>query len=123
MNALIVEDQAIAALDLRTTLNDCGFRNSVIVNSGKKAIALVESSLFTFATLDIKLADSVSGIEVGKILNRKNIPFVFISAFSDPQNLVRAKQLHPLGILEKPFNKETLILMLKNKFHFADISN
>ena len=69
-----------------------------------KPFALFKQSLenksFSFATLDIKLADNISGIEVGKILTQKGIPFVFISAFSNPENLYLAKELKPLGIFE-----------------------
>ncbi len=115
--ALIVEDQAVAAMDIQSTLNDCGFINSIIANSGRKAITLLENKPFSFATLDIRLADNVSGIEVGKILIKKNIPFVFISAFSNPENLVLAKELNPLGIFEKPYDRDTFITMLHSKFN------
>ncbi len=115
--ALIVEDQALPAMDLKSTLNVCGFQNSIIAGSGKKAITLIENEKFSFATLDIKLSDNISGIEVGKILNKKNIPFIFISAFANPENFELAKRLNPLGIFEKPYDKNALILILQNKFN------
>ena len=113
--ALIVEDQAIAAMDIQSTLNDYGFQNSIIANTGRKAIALLENKSFSFATLDIKLADNISGIEVGKILIQKKIPFVFISAFSNPENLSLAQELKPLGIFEKPYDRDDLIFMIQHK--------
>ncbi len=115
--ALIVEDQAVAAMDIQSTLNDYGFLNSIIANSGMKAITLLENNPFSFATLDIRLADNVSGIEVGKILIKKNIPFVFISAFSNPENLLLAKELNPLGIFEKPYDRDAFLRMLQKKFN------
>ncbi len=113
-SALIVEDQGITALDLKSAFDECGFFNSTIVASGRKAIEFIKYELITIATLDIKLSDNVSGIEVAKILMIKNVPFVFVSAFSNPENLRLAKELKPLGIIEKPFNREVLKTIISN---------
>ena len=121
MTALIVEDQIIPAMDLKSTLNKCGFSNSIIVNSGKKAIRLIEEESISFATLDINLADKISGFEIGKKLIKKNIPFVFISSFSNPDNLILAKELNPMGIFEKPFDRDELILMIQHNFILSSI--
>jgi two-component system, NtrC family, response regulator HydG len=100
--AIIVEDLAITALDLKFILKNCGFSNTLIIHSGRKAIEFIELETPTLGLLDIKLADDISGIEVAKKLKEKNIPFIFISAFSDPINLKLAEELKPLGIIKKP---------------------
>ena len=113
-SALIVEDQGITALDLKSAFDECGFFNSTIVASGKKAIEFIKYEIITIATLDIKLSDNISGIDVARILMHKNTPFVFVSAFSNPENLRLAKELNPLGIIEKPFDREALKMIIKN---------
>jgi CheY-like chemotaxis protein len=113
--ALIVEDQAVTAFDLKFTLKGYGFSNSVIVAKGKKAIDFIESRLPSIVLLDIKLADGISGIEVAKKLKEREIPFIFISAFSDPKNLILANELKPVGIIKKPIDKKLLENMI-NKF-------
>ncbi len=109
---LIAEDQLITALELKTILKRNGFPISQVFTRGAEAIRflLIEKPLF--ALLDIKLADEVSGIEIGKRLKERDIPFIFISAFSDPENLRRAKDLHPAGILTKPLDEMSLEQMI-----------
>ena len=104
--ALIVEDKTIIALDLKYTFKKWGFDNSVIFDSGSKAIEYLENYSPSLAILDIRLADNVSGIEVAKKLKHKKIPFIFLSAFSDPDNLKLAEELNPFAIIKKPLFTE-----------------
>ncbi len=113
--ALIVEDVAITAFDLKFTLRGCGILHSTIVAKGGKAIEYIESKTPSIALLDIHLADNINGIEVAARFKQKNIPFIFISAFADVKNLKLANDLHPLGIIKKPFDKKILENMI-NKF-------
>lgn len=112
--ALIVEDQGITALNLKCILKMHGYTNSIVVGKGRKAIDFLENETPSLALLDIKLTDEISGIDVAKKLQEKGIPFIFISAFSNPDNLIHAKELNPLGIIKKPFNEEILKNMLNN---------
>ena len=114
--ALIVEDKAITSLDLKYILKKYGFSSS-IVYSGKKAIAFIEQKHPSLALLDIKLADDISGIEVAKKLKEKQIPFIFISAFSDPNNYKLAKELKPSGIVRKPLINDQLSQLIGDIFH------
>jgi len=101
---LIVEDQVITALDLKCTLKCCGYSNCKIIGEGKKAIEYIENQTPSIVFLDVKLGDDVSGIQVAKKLKQKNIPFIFMSAFSDPEDLKQAEQLNPMAIFKKPLS-------------------
>ncbi len=105
---LIAEDQLITALELKTILKRNGYPVSRVFTRGEEAIQFLISEKPLFALLDIKLADEVSGIEIGEKLKAKSIPFIFISAFSDPENLRRAEELRPAGILTKPLDEMSL---------------
>lgn len=111
-NALIVEDQIITALDLKLTLKNSGYSNITIVSKGEKAMDFIKTKALSVALLDIKLADDISGIDVAKLLQQKSIPFIFISAFSNPENFKLAKKLKPAGIVKKPFEEETITKLL-----------
>ena len=114
--ALIVEDQAITALDLKHALKGCGFSNPIMVSSGSKAIELIETESFSIALLDIILSDNISGLYVAEKLKQKNIPFIFISAFSNPNDLKLAKELKPLGIIFKPIYIDNISAMVNEYF-------
>lgn len=87
------------------------------MSKGKKAIEFLEREEPSVALLDIKLADGVSGIDIAKKLEKKGIPFIFISAFSDPNNLRRAKELNHFGIIKKPINENYLKQVLHKLNH------
>jgi len=108
---LIVEDQLITALELKTILKRNGYPISRVFTRGEEAIQFLITEKPLFALLDIKLADEVSGIEIGRNCKEMDIPFIFISAFSDPENLRKAKELNPAGIVRKPLD-ETLLEQL-----------
>jgi two-component SAPR family response regulator len=113
-NALIVEDQSITALDLKQTLKDHGYSKITIFSKGRNAIDFIENEPVSLALLDIKLADNISGIDVAEKLKQKKIPFIFISAFSNPENFSRAKEMNPVGIVKKPFKEQTLKVLINS---------
>jgi two-component system, NtrC family, response regulator HydG len=102
---LIVEDQLIIAFDLRTYLKRWGFVQSYVFRSGKKAIDFLENFTPSLGVVDLKLSDDISGFEVAKILKQRNVPFIFCSVFSNPKDLKLAKDMAPLAIVKKPFEK------------------
>jgi CheY-like chemotaxis protein len=109
---LIAEDQSITALDLKLILRRCGYSHIEVVSKGEKALELIQNNPPSVVLLDIKLADGISGIDVAVKLKQKNIPFIFISAFSNPNNFRLAKNLEPAGIIKKPFEEESLKYIL-----------
>jgi two-component SAPR family response regulator len=114
ITALIVEDQVVTALDIKSIIKNCGITRSKIISKGKKAIEYIDKTPPTIAFLDIILADDVSGIEVAIKLKTKNIPFIFISAFATERNYNIAKELNPLGMIRKPFPQRKIIQIVNN---------
>jgi two-component system, NtrC family, response regulator HydG len=100
--AIIVEDQYVIALDLQIALKNRGFIKTNIFTSAGKAINFLENNTPSLGILDIRLSDDISGIEVAKILKERSVPFIFCSAFSNPNNLKLANELAPLAIVKKP---------------------
>jgi two-component SAPR family response regulator len=105
--ALIVENECIIALDLKLMLKDIGC-NAKIVSRGQEAIDFIKNKNPSIALVDINLADNVTGIDVAKKMHEKNIPFIFISAFSYYDIIKRSKGLGQVEIIGKPFDKKIL---------------
>jgi DNA-binding NarL/FixJ family response regulator len=62
-----------------------------------------------FAILDINLESEKDGIDIGEYIRRQyNIPFVYLTSYSDKDTLERAKRTGPYGFIVKPFNEKTL---------------
>ncbi|HAP35511.1 MAG TPA: hypothetical protein DCQ28_06050 [Bacteroidetes bacterium] len=103
--ALIVEDEKIIALDLRSILSSVGFSDIKEVASGMQAIAAVKDSLPDIILMDITLEGSMDGIDAAKIiLEQFNIPIIFLTASSDEKTILRVKRIDASGYILKPFD-------------------
>ncbi len=109
---LIVEDQPIVALDYSNCLERKGY-SCICFSKGREALENIKSDRHDIALLDIRLKDDVSGIEVGKVLKFFSVPTIFISAFSDPEDHLKAARLQPAHIFNKPVNMNDLLIAVE----------
>ena len=100
---------------MKRILQNIGISNSLIINEGR--ISIESGKLAIIVLLDINLADGISGPEVVKELKEEDVPFIFILSFSDKKNKQLARDLEPIGIIEKPFDESILKNMLEDYFH------
>jgi AraC-like DNA-binding protein len=101
---VVVEDDFIIALDLRGVLESLGFEvitNVVNIDQAKVAITQYKPDL---VLIDIALQKGDDGISIGKyLLDRGNIPYIYISGQSDKFTMERVKETKPGGFIVKPF--------------------
>ena len=101
---MIVEDEAIVALDLQHKLKTLGYAVSGVASSGEEAVRKVPQTRPDLVLMDIKLKGDMDGIEAAqRIRDEFNIPVVYLTAYSDENTLQRAKVTEPAGYLLKPF--------------------
>ncbi len=111
---MVVEDEPIVAIDLCDCLKGLGYDVDSIEASGEDAIEMADQKRPDVVLMDIRLRDDMDGIEAAeKIYTRFGIPVVFLSAFSDPDLLDRAKRVGSFGYLVKPFNERELYAALE----------
>ncbi len=109
IKVLIVEDEAIVALDLKSTLLKLGFKVTNVVTKYKDAIKSVQSNTPSIILMDINLNSEKDGIDTATDIKKFiNIPIIFLTAFSDDETISRAIKTDPVGYLIKPFNTEEL---------------
>lgn len=106
---IIVEDEPIVALDFEQLLLNHGYKNISSFYSGREAIEDINLHKPDLALLDVRLEDDVSGLDVAIELQKNNIPFIFISAFSDKNNYIRALSLNPSHLFYKPVSSSALL--------------
>jgi len=109
---LIVEDELIFAADLKITLERMGFKVCGIAKSVDQALNLLQTQEPDIVLLDIFLKGDLTGIDLAHILRGKHIPFVFLSANSNQEVLVAAKETQPYGFLVKPIREKDLLVTL-----------
>lgn len=106
---IIVEDEAVVALDFKMMLREIGYTDISFFTRGSETLEYLKNEKPLLAILDIRLADDISGLEIAQKLKEKNVPFIFLSAFSDKKNYENALKLNPIDILSKPVSTNDLI--------------
>ena len=106
---LIVEDEATVAESLNDQLIHLGYQVYGTAANGEDALRIMENSNPDLVMMDIMLEGSMDGVEVAsRIHEKKGIPVIFLSAYSDNETLQRAKVTEPFGYLIKPYKEREL---------------
>jgi|SRR5215831_1857693 len=111
---LIVEDEPIIARDLEETLTRSGYTVTAIASSGEEAVKKVMEQQPDLVLMDIVLRGSMDGIETTACIHaQRDIPLVYLSAYSDSSILKRAQKTCPYGYLIKPFTERELAVAIE----------
>ena len=112
LNILIVEDQFLEAENLSIILKNAGHSVYGMAKSVDQAIGLLKKCNPDIVLVDIVLKGELNGIDLAHMLDKKNIPFIFLSANSNATTLERAIATKPGGFLVKPFREKELLIAL-----------
>lgn len=116
-NILIVEDEALLAMELKLLLEEMGHSVAGFVTTGEEALSITERDRPDIVLIDIKLDGNLDGIETSKrIMHSHNIPVIFITGNTDHDTLKRANALNPVGTIKKPLNDDELRSVIKKAF-------
>lgn len=106
---LIVEDEAVTALDLSRELARLGYDVCGVVDTSAEAVRLAMETRPELVLMDVRLADGSDGIDTAREIARgHDTVIVFLSANSDEATLARALDVSPFGFLIKPFRARDL---------------
>jgi putative two-component system response regulator len=125
---LVVDDTEVNLRLVKSCLNNQGF-DVLLAESGKDALKVLEGEIPDLILLDIMMPD-MDGFEVCKLLKEKestkNIPVIFLTAKSDPDDVVEGFRFGAVDYLKKPFNVSELLarvnthVKLKNLQHHLE---
>lgn len=111
---LIVEDDKETATYLKLHLQQVGYDIAGMATTGAEAIRLDEELHPGVIIMDILLSGEMDGIEAAqRILDRHDVPILYLTAHSDPEVFARAKFTDPSAYLIKPFNPRELHLAIE----------
>lgn len=103
---LIIEDEALVAMELRFVLEDLG--HEVVGTAAEAATArdIVRETDVDLALVDIHLSDGPTGIELGRDLAQQdNVTVLYMTA--NP-GMVRGGVAGTLGVLSKPTDERAV---------------
>ena len=106
---LIAEDETIIRMDLRGTLESAGYDVCGEAQDGVEAVALAESLEPDVILMDVKMP-RLDGIDAARrILERRAVPIVMLTAFGQEELVERAVDTGVFGYLAKPFREQDVI--------------
>jgi len=106
---LIVEDEAMTAMDLHDTLISLGYEVVGTSATGEKAVDIALNMVPDLVLMDICLAGEMDGISAAEEIRVKSdIPVIYTTAFSDEDFLKRASITEPYSYIIKPYNYREL---------------
>lgn len=105
----VVEDEIIIARSILSIIEELGYSHCGPAISYTEAVEMIGLHQPDLLLLDINLSGKKDGIDVAEWVNEyAQIPFIFLTAFSDAQTIERAKKVKPNAYLVKPFTREEL---------------
>lgn len=114
LRILIVEDEPVIAENISMYLDNADFEVSGIAYDSLEAKDQLISNTPDAAILDVNLESEEDGIDIAGYINEKfQLPFLFLTSYSDKETLERAKKVKPSGYIVKPFNEKTLLASLE----------
>ncbi len=114
LRVLIVEDEPVIAENISMYLDNNDFEVSGIAYDSAEANEQLQHNTPDAAILDVNLESVEDGIDIANRINQKyQIPFLFLTSYSDKETLQRAKAVNPSGYIVKPFNEKTLLASLE----------
>lgn len=115
---LVVEDEAIVAMDISAMLRGLGYEIEGPASTGEEAVRLAESERPDLVLMDIMLRGGMDGVEAARrIREATGAPVVYLTAYADESTLLRAKVAEPLGYLLKPFEERELRTTIETALH------
>lgn len=112
LNILIADDESIIRLGLKRILEEAGHTVHAAEN-GTSALKLAESCKPDLVILDIKMPE-MDGLETaGLLLDQRQVPLIFLTAYGEQELIERAARLPVMGYLVKPIKEAELLAMIE----------
>lgn len=113
----IVEDDLLIAESIFVALQQIGYEPIRPSRTYEDAVKMLQSELPDLVLVDIQLLGKRDGIDLADTINREfGIPFIFLTANSDPNTVGRAKKVKPGAYLVKPFSQSHLFTAIEIAF-------
>lgn len=118
-SVMIIEDEAIIAMDIEAIVADMGHRVTGIARTRDEAVRLAKQETPDLILADIQLADNSSGIDaVNDILQETGArPVIFITAF--PERLLTGDKPEPAFLISKPYSVDQVVSSVSQAMFFS----
>jgi two-component system, response regulator PdtaR len=122
IHVMIVEDESIVAMDLAAGLEHDGYMVAGIADNYDEAVEIFSSGQVDILLMDINIHGNKDGVNTAAALMKiKQVPLIYLTAFTDPVTIERVKHTNPSAFLTKPYNIENVRIAIDLAMHhFAE---
>jgi CheY-like chemotaxis protein/DNA-directed RNA polymerase specialized sigma24 family protein len=114
---LVIEDEAIVAMHIRSIIEKAGHRCVGTARTHREAVEQNAAKRPELILADISLADGSSGIDaVTQILEEYDVPVIFVTAY--PERLLTGERPEPTYLITKPFEPTALLATISQALLF-----
>jgi DNA-directed RNA polymerase specialized sigma24 family protein len=116
-DVLIIEDEALIALDLEALVENLGHKVVGVARTRSEAITIARTKAPGLILADIQLADGSSGLDaVNDLLNTFEVPVIFITAY--PERFLTGERPEPAFLVSKPYQPSTVSALVSQALFF-----
>ena len=109
IHVLVVEDDPFIAEDIREALANVDYHVAGVAHNKADAIEMLEKISPDIVLLDINLGDNLDGILIAETINAQfQIPFLYLTSYSNKEIIDKVKHTLPMGYIVKPFEEADL---------------
>lgn len=131
LHVLILEDDSIIALDIKSIIDEMGGFNTFIAVDMQSALKIAAKHYINIIVSDIQIKGDEDGIETTKRLQEMyDCQAVFLTSFSDEPTLKRVSNINCSSYILKPFREDELkaavklcTMKIKDQSPILDIGN
>jgi DNA-binding LytR/AlgR family response regulator len=117
LNIYIVEDEPLIVSTIEVALRKQGFYAIGDAEDYSTALRDIELLKPDLTLVDIQLSGDKDGVDLATELDKKNLPYLFLSSQTDPNTIERVKHTNPLGYIVKPFTETGLRTNIELAWH------
>ncbi|HOT44033.1 MAG TPA: response regulator [Spirochaetota bacterium] len=115
---LIVEDEAIIGMHLKSSLAGLGYDVVGLVKNAEEALRECGAQRPDLILMDIVMPGAMDGIEAARVIMKTyDIPVVYLTGNADMATVARARETNPYGYVIKPINAQHLFSTIDTALH------
>jgi DNA-directed RNA polymerase specialized sigma24 family protein len=116
-DVLIIEDEALIALDLEALVENLGHKVIGVARTRSEAVTIARTRSPGLILADIQLADGSSGLDaVNDLLDTFEVPVIFVTAY--PERFLTGERPEPAFLVSKPYQHATVSALVSQALFF-----
>jgi DNA-directed RNA polymerase specialized sigma24 family protein len=116
-DVLIIEDEALIALDLEALVENLGHKVIGVARTRSEAVTIARTRSPGLILADIQLADGSSGLDaVNDLLGTFEVPVIFVTAY--PERFLTGERPEPAFLVSKPYQHATVSALVSQALFF-----